>query len=82
MNKKPLVLNGDTFQQLSSSDSLSGNGSGLTNIDPTAIEITTSTPTNINGIIKGNGLLVEVATPGTDYLLPFINIFGGNAGSY
>ena len=33
-------------------------------------QITTETPTNINGLLKGNGSTVQTATAGMDYAIP------------
>lgn len=35
-----------------------------------AAEITSSTPTSVTGLLKGNGSVISAATAGTDYLVP------------
>jgi len=76
------VLNGYFYRAtaaISVGDTISpGSGSGnncvATNIAAELVarqvEITNTTPTNLTGILKGNGSTVGVATAGTDYAAP------------
>ena len=45
--------------------------------DPGPNEVSTSTATNISGLLKGNGSKVAQAIKGTDYLAPDSTIDGG-----
>ena len=55
-----LYMNG---QEISQSSGVPIAVGGLTEIDST-------TPTSLNGILKGNGSTVQAATAGTDYMAP------------
>ena len=55
-----LYMNG---QEISQSSGVPIAVEGLTEIDST-------TPTSLNGILKGNGSTVQAATAGTDYMTP------------
>ena len=55
-----LYMNG---QEISQSSGIPIAVEGLTEIDST-------TPTSLNGILKGNGSTVQAATAGTDYMTP------------
>lgn len=55
-----LYMNG---QEISQSSGVPIAVEGLTEIDST-------TPTSLNGILKGNGSTVQTATAGTDYMTP------------
>ena len=55
-----LYMNG---QEISQSSGVPIAVGGLTEIDST-------TPTSLNGILKGNGSTVQAATAGTDYMTP------------
>ena len=55
-----LYMNG---QEISQSSGVPIVVEGLTEIDST-------TPTSLNGILKGNGSTVQTATAGTDYMTP------------
>lgn len=55
-----LYMNGQEISQSSGVPIVVG---GLTEIDST-------TPTSLNGILKGNGSTVQAATAGTDYMTP------------
>ena len=55
-----LYMNG---QEISQSSGVPIAVEGLTEIDST-------TPTSLNGILKGNGSTVQAATAGTDYMAP------------
>ena len=55
-----LYMNG---QEISQSSGVPIVVEGLTEIDST-------TPTSLNGILKGNGSTVQAATAGTDYMTP------------
>ena len=55
-----LYMNG---QEISQSSGVPIVVEGLTEIDST-------TPTSLNGILKGNGSTVQAATSGTDYMAP------------
>lgn len=55
-----LYMNG---QEISQSSGVPIAVEGLTEIDST-------TPTSLNGILKGNGSTVQIATAGTDYMTP------------
>ena len=55
-----LYMNG---QEISQSSGIPIAVEGLTEIDST-------TPTSLNGILKGNGSTVQTATAGTDYMTP------------
>ena len=50
-------------QEISQSSGVPITVGGLTEIDST-------TPTSLNGILKGNGSTVQAATAGTDYMTP------------
>ena len=59
-----LYMNG---QEISQSSGVPIAVGGLTEIDST-------TPTSLNGILKGNGSTVQTATAGTDYMTPPVSV--------
>ena len=59
-----LYMNG---QEISQSSGIPIAVEGLTEIDST-------TPTSLNGILKGNGSTVQAATAGTDYMAPPVSV--------
>ena len=59
-----LYMNG---QEISQSSGVPIAVGGLTEIDST-------TPTSLNGILKGNGSTVQAATAGTDYMTPPVSV--------
>lgn len=59
-----LYMNG---QEISQSSGVPIVVEGLTEIDST-------TPTSLNGILKGNGSIVQAATAGTDYMTPPVSV--------